>query len=244
MRFTIIISLLAAAALSLAACGSSSPGGTATNASSKTLEFASCMRSHGVSNFPDPTGGHLAPVNGVEANGPAFQSAIQACRSHMPNAGTPSSAQTAKAKSQALAMSRCMRSHGVPNFPDPRFRPGRTAESLSAWTSAALASIELASVPGGPEGLRLDYRHTEDSPGRLEKRSAAQLLGKSQRNSTAQGRLKPPKNALTITTRVGADRLTNAEHVVPLVTAGDRADARGDACELRVDGFRLALGML
>ncbi|MGO9898161.1 MAG: hypothetical protein ACLP0J_00355, partial [Solirubrobacteraceae bacterium] len=140
MRFTIIISLLAAA-LGLAACSSSSPSGTATNtsagqssdaSSSKTLEFASCMRSHGVSNFPDPTGGRLplqiqqtpnsTTVNGVEVNGPAFQSAMQACRSYMPNVGTLSAAQTAK--SQALAMSRCMRSHGVPNFPDPKTQTG------------------------------------------------------------------------------------------------------------------------
>ncbi len=142
MRFRIIISLLATA-LCLAACGSSSPSGTATNvssgqssdaSSSKTLEFASCMRSHGVANFPDPTGGRLAlqihqtpnstTVDGVEVNAPAFQSAMQACRSYMPNAGTPSPAETAKAKSQALAMSRCMRSHGVPNFPDPKMQIG------------------------------------------------------------------------------------------------------------------------
>jgi hypothetical protein len=89
------------------------------------------MRSHGVSNFPDPTGGELrlqvqktpnsTSVNGVEVNGPAFQSAMQACHSDLPNGGHPSAAQTAKAKAQALAMSRCMRSHGVPNFPDPQF---------------------------------------------------------------------------------------------------------------------------
>jgi hypothetical protein len=92
------------------------------------------MRSHGVSNFPDPTGGELrlqvqkspnsTSVNGVEVNGPAFQSAMTACRSYLPNGGHPSAAQTAKAKAQALAMSRCMRSHGVPSFPDPQFRPG------------------------------------------------------------------------------------------------------------------------
>ena len=141
MRFTIITGLLAAA-LGLAACGSSSSSGTATNASagssdasrSKTIELASCMRSHGVSNFPDPTGGRLAlqiqqtpnsrTVNGVEVNSPAFRSAMQACRPYMPNAGTPSPAQTAMAKSQALAMSRCMRSHGVPNFPDPKLQTG------------------------------------------------------------------------------------------------------------------------
>ncbi|MGO9954535.1 MAG: hypothetical protein ACLP50_00900 [Solirubrobacteraceae bacterium] len=143
MRFTIIIIIsLLATALGLAACGSSSSSGTAANASagqrsdasSRTLEFASCMRSHGVSNFPDPTAGRLplqiqqtpnsTTVNGVEVNGPAFQSAMRACRSYMPNAGTPSAAQTATAKSQALAMSRCMRSHGVPNFPDPTIQTG------------------------------------------------------------------------------------------------------------------------
>jgi hypothetical protein len=98
----------------------------------KALAFAKCMRAHGVSNFPDPTGGELnlqvqktpnsTSVNGVEVNGPVFQSALQACRSYLPNGGHPSAAQTAKVKAQALAMSRCMRSHGVPNFPDPQFR--------------------------------------------------------------------------------------------------------------------------
>jgi hypothetical protein len=143
MRPTILLSLLLAA-LGLAACGSSSSPNTggATSAQgdspanqAKGLAFARCMRSHGVPNFPDPTGGgglrlqlQSGPsgtsVNGVAVNGPAFQSAMQACRSYLPNGGHPSAAQTAKAKAQALAMSRCMRSHGVPNFPDPQFRSG------------------------------------------------------------------------------------------------------------------------
>jgi hypothetical protein len=141
MRLTIILSLLVTTA-GLAACGSSRPntdGSTSSQGSSaadaaKALSFARCMRSHGVTNFPDPTGGRLelqvqrtpnsTLVNGVEVNGPAFQSAMQACRSYLPKAGAPSAAQTAKAKSQALAMARCMRSHGVPNFPDPQFQTG------------------------------------------------------------------------------------------------------------------------
>ena len=138
MRRT-IFPLLLTAVLGVAACGSSRPNtGGSTSAqndpasSGKALALAKCMRSHGVSNFPDPTGGELrlqvqktpnsTSVNGVEVNGPAFQNAMQACRSYLPNGGHPSAAQTAKVKAQALAMSRCMRSHGVPDFPDPKFQ--------------------------------------------------------------------------------------------------------------------------
>jgi hypothetical protein len=132
------------AALAVAACGSSSPNtGGATSAQgdssgnrAKGLAFARCMRSHGVTNFPDPgsggggfrlelsSGPSGTSVNGVAVNGPAFQSAMHACRSYLPNGGHPTAAQTAEAKAQALAMSRCMRSHGVPNFPDPQFKTG------------------------------------------------------------------------------------------------------------------------
>src|ERR1700759_1093657 len=106
MRLTIILSLLVTTP-GLAACGSSgpnpdgptsSPGSTAPRAPQAT-SFARCMRSHGVTNFPDPTGGRLelqvqrtpnsTSVNGVEVNGPAFQSAMQACRPHLPKGGPP-----------------------------------------------------------------------------------------------------------------------------------------------------------
>jgi hypothetical protein len=145
MRPTIIISLLAAA-LGLAACGSSSPSAATAASSSASgkqasgFAFAQCVRANGVPNFPDPTSngqggiqiqqsqrsgsGPSTEVNGVPVNGPAFQKAMQACRHYLPNGGHPSAAQTAKVRAQALAMSRCMRSHGVPNFPDPTFQTG------------------------------------------------------------------------------------------------------------------------
>ena len=104
------------------------------------LAFANCIRGHGVPNFPDPTGnghgglairqsqrsgsGPSTEVNGVPVNGPAFKSAMQACGKYLPNGGHPSAAQTAQLKAKALAMSRCMRTHGVPNFPDPQFQAG------------------------------------------------------------------------------------------------------------------------
>jgi hypothetical protein len=141
VRYAILL-CLAGAGLSLSACGgtsspgaggSTSPQDTAAN-NSKALQFAECMRAHGVPNFPDPTGGQIdlrvqqtpnsTTVNGVQVSGPAFQTAMKSCRPYLPNGGRPTAAQTAKAKTQALAMSKCMRSHGVPNFPDPQFQTG------------------------------------------------------------------------------------------------------------------------
>jgi hypothetical protein len=98
------------------------------------------MRSHGVTNFPDPTGngrgglaiqasqragsGQSLKINGVPVNAPAFQAAMQTCRSKLPNGGRPTAAQVAAQKAKALQFSACMRSHGVPNFPDPVFQQG------------------------------------------------------------------------------------------------------------------------
>ncbi len=131
-----------AASMSTAACGSSGSSATGNQGTKRdtALALASCVRSHGVPNFPDPTsnghGGILiqqsdrvgsgpsTEVNGVPVKGPAFRAAMQACRKYEPNGGTPSPAKTAQIKAQALAMARCMRTHGVPNFPDPQFQAG------------------------------------------------------------------------------------------------------------------------
>jgi hypothetical protein len=90
-------------------------------------EFSACMRSHGVTNFPDPIVHSSAgsqsigiKVDPSETSSPAFKSAQQACQHFMP---APSPAQQA-AESRAhaehlLAFARCMRAHGVTSFPDP-----------------------------------------------------------------------------------------------------------------------------
>jgi hypothetical protein len=130
--------LIAASAI-LAGCGSSASAGTGTGTGggpsadnhAKALAFAACMRAHGVPTFPDPktgSGGEMqiqslngnTKVNGVAINGPAFQSAMQACRSKLPNGGHPQ-ALTGARKQAMLKFSACMRSHGEPHFPDPTF---------------------------------------------------------------------------------------------------------------------------
>jgi hypothetical protein len=137
------------------------------------------MRTHGVPNFPDPGGngrggieiqasqrvgaGTSMSVNGVVVAAPAFQRAMQSCRKNLPNGGQPTAADTARMKQQALAMARCMRSHGVTNFPDPQFGtgPGGGATVKIAGTgidfnSPAFQAAQKACQPlfGGPKSVQ------------------------------------------------------------------------------------------
>jgi hypothetical protein len=96
------------------------------------------MRSHGVSRFPDPdpgSGGGIPKTDpqrlGVSSS--QLQAAQQACRPLLPNAGGSLDQQSEQCFlagncPQALvqqiltaqrAFAQCMRSHGLPKFPDP-----------------------------------------------------------------------------------------------------------------------------
>jgi hypothetical protein len=108
---------------------SSSPeGGPPTQR--QMVAFSQCMRSHGVPEFPEPVEGKLlvhssvrnGHVTGVNPRSPQFQAAQKACAKLAPNGGKPpSAAEQAKMQEKALLFSQCMRTHGVPNFPDPEF---------------------------------------------------------------------------------------------------------------------------
>lgn len=110
----------------LAACGGSvASGGTATSpraAAAQFLQFAKCMRAHGVPNFPDPSssgGIEITPNSGLKPGSPAFQAAQKICRTKLPGGG-PGAVKVSKAQhARALVFARCMRSHGEPDFPDP-----------------------------------------------------------------------------------------------------------------------------
>ena len=112
--------------------GGSAPSGGATlrmKGGPGLAQFASCMRSHGEPNFPDPNAQGVLSISsssGIDPSTPQFQSAQRACSKYLPNGGQPPSpAQQAKMQQQALRFSACMRSHGVPNFPDPQFGNGK-----------------------------------------------------------------------------------------------------------------------
>lgn len=95
------------------------------------LAYVNCMRSHDEPGFPDPaangtlnvnfaTGGKGgAPVSsGIDRMSPQYVSADKTCRHLLPG-GVPTPAQKQQALTKALKFARCMRGHGVPDFPDP-----------------------------------------------------------------------------------------------------------------------------
>jgi hypothetical protein len=126
--------------------GSSSAPESGASTQRKMVAYSQCMRTHGVPEFPEPIEGHLllrsgnhnGHVTGVNPQSAQFQAAQKACGKLLPNGGVPSPAQQAQAQESARKLSQCMRTHGVPNFPEPTFSGGGVRVRLKA---------------GGPNGI-------------------------------------------------------------------------------------------
>lgn len=157
----------------IAACGGS---GTTQNPTvskygprSSPFALSKCMRDNGVSSFPDPSsgpggegfpGGLLSTgigtlvVDGVTIAGPAAKAAEQVCKIYLPPSGPPPQLSAAR-RAQMLAFARCMRAHGVPNFPDPTFGSGggpvQAGSAKVAINQQSPAVIRAAQDCGGTE---------------------------------------------------------------------------------------------
>ncbi len=134
------LAAMACIALLAAACGGGSPSSAAGGSAAyqDALPFAQCMRSHGIGNFPDPDSSGNFDVNGsVHADSPQYAAAQRTCVRLHPYNMVLSPHQVAKMMAEALKFARCMRAHGVPNFPDPTENNG---------------AISFVNVPGQPGG--------------------------------------------------------------------------------------------
>jgi hypothetical protein len=112
------------ALLAAAGCGGSNTGGSTNSQSAiaKALAFSHCMRSQDVSKFPDPNGSGAIPKVSLQQLGVGssqFQRAQKACQQLLPNSGQSSQAQVQQVMNALSKFARCVRSHGVPNWPDP-----------------------------------------------------------------------------------------------------------------------------
>ena len=90
------------------------------------------MRTHGVTNFPDPStsGGNIQIGGpGLDPSSPTFQGAQKACAKYQPLKGGPPR-MTAAQQRAAVHFAECVRSHGYPDFPDPAFTPPKGAVAV------------------------------------------------------------------------------------------------------------------
>lgn len=121
---------LAVAGIALSGCGVAGTGDTSSDASSspahdKMLEYAQCLRENGL-DVEDPE-----PGEGVELRGQQdkIEPALQACEDLEP----PGQAKEPEgAREDMLRIARCMREHGVEDFPDPKPGEGITIDGKIA----------------------------------------------------------------------------------------------------------------
>lgn len=136
----------------IAACGSGSPSHSSSSSSSGTdasqaqpqqelLNFSRCMRSHGVSSFPDPSaggGGFDVSSAGINTSSPAFEAAQTACKQLLPVKRPPSVPRSPQAYRRLVHWATCMRAHGMSILPDPRPNPPPSPGSPAANLYGAL----------------------------------------------------------------------------------------------------------
>jgi hypothetical protein len=142
-RAGIAAAALAAIALMAAGCGGNSSTTKASAVSNSVpdtqqaaLAYSQCMQAHGDPGFPDPKQGPggawlypETPDTQKYLTGPGFSAAQQACRKLQPNQQiTP--AEREAALKQLLQLARCMRAHGITNFPDPTTHGGGVGLSI------------------------------------------------------------------------------------------------------------------
>jgi hypothetical protein len=130
-----VLAVTAGVVLLVAACGGGSPGtggssstnvgsagsGGSSNAGGSSqaqqdLAFAQCMRSDGVTDFPDPgSNGQFGTISAQLEDSPHFAAGFNACKHLLPVGGVSKAQQDGP---QLLKFAQCMHAHGVPSYPE------------------------------------------------------------------------------------------------------------------------------
>lgn len=178
----LLVSACSGSASATGSGGASNAGGSPSSPSA--VGYSHCMRSHGVPNFPDPDSSGQLPKGDAQRFGVSssqLQAARQACQQLLPNNGGAINADSiqqcmmADDCPQALVQqlvneernfARCMRSHGVPNWPDPTIdSEGRPVFAISIskdgfdpyspqiWAKGNECSRLMPGLPGLPAAV-------------------------------------------------------------------------------------------
>jgi len=153
--------VIAAATLALlaGACGASPSSAGAGGSShltgsthSRQLAYSRCVRAHGVPNFPDPNssgGFSKTTLQQLAAGNSQYQTATETCAHLLPASGGPTLAELRQGWTGMANFARCMRSHGVTNWPDPTPyppEPDRPTFNLPASVQPTPATIAKMDV--------------------------------------------------------------------------------------------------
>ena len=178
----VLLLLAAACGGNRSGIGSSGPAyvsGSTTSASN--VAYSACMRSHGVPNYPDPDSSGQLPkpdAHHLGVNSTQLQATQQACKHLLPNTGRAINvgsvqqcmeaddcprALVQQVLTQERRFAQCMRSRGVPNWPDPvtdsQGRPvfaisiskeGFNPYSKPIWAKGNQCSHVMPDLPGAP----------------------------------------------------------------------------------------------
>lgn len=104
---------------------SGSGGASEQEREEAALEYAQCMREHGI-DFPDPVNGRFEFRQSADEDPQKMQEAQEACQDILERAAPPplDEEQEAELREATLEFARCMREHGVDDYPDPQFEEG------------------------------------------------------------------------------------------------------------------------
>jgi len=139
--------------------GSPAAGGSA--AAPSAVGYSYCLRSHGVANYPGPPGGGQVPKADPRQLGVSsaqLQAAQRSCRHLYPGnsgalgaslrqceeTGNCPQAMVHRVMDSMLSFSRCMRAHGVRNWPDPTAMPGGALVSTSSRYTAPTGTRRIS----------------------------------------------------------------------------------------------------
>jgi hypothetical protein len=140
--------------------GGGSQGGGTEQTIAVMRQLAHCIRSHGMPGWPDPVINPLTNAPDWPPSAPrlpaSIQQACQSIASRLPPDAQQSQPPTPASMQALVRYARCMRSHGVPNWPDPNALgefPMTTQMSAQVKGPAdrSASSVCIRYVPGGTQ---------------------------------------------------------------------------------------------
>jgi hypothetical protein len=127
----------------LPAVSGTGPATAASTATPSAVAYTQCMRNHGVNMAdPDPSTGTPKLGASVDPGDPSVKAALSACKSLLPP-GTRTGSSPAD-MTMYLAYAKCMRSNGLPGFPDPQ--PGPNGIFPNSGVDRNSAAFQKASA--------------------------------------------------------------------------------------------------